>query len=106
MRTSDAASCPPLLFVFDESGLLGRSHFLKPQAEGKKVGAIHWQISTEAYICIPTGSERGGRFLYPSSIQGCAFAASFQGLDGFSDKAPEFHVHVQPTISSWPVARK
>ena len=107
MRTSDAASCPPLLFVFDESGPLGRAHFIKPQVKGKKVGAIHWQISTEATSAFPTGSERGGRILYPSLIQGSAICRSLPRTRmGSQIKHLIMHVHVQSTISSWPAARK
>ena len=53
MGTSNAASCPPLLFVFNESRLSGQTTLSKTTGKGKKVGAIRWQISTEAYICIP-----------------------------------------------------
>jgi hypothetical protein len=91
MRTSDAASCPPMLFVFNESGLSGQITLSKTTGKGKKVGAIHWQISTEAYICVPDWLRKGWEIFVPLiDSRKCNLPLPSKDLDGFSDKAPDY----------------
>ncbi|CAE8648410.1 unnamed protein product [Polarella glacialis] len=91
MRTSDAESCPPSNMFWHPTGLSGRIDQSKTTGAGKRVGAIHFHISSGAWLCVEGWLEIGWRLFEPSwGTRKCLLPLPLKGTLELSERSPSY----------------
>ncbi|CAE8678726.1 unnamed protein product [Polarella glacialis] len=91
MRTSDTDCCPPSKMVWRGSGLSGQIDMSKTTGTGKRVGAIHFHVSTGAWICQESWLRTGWLLFEPTrGTRKCLLPLPSKGALTLSEKAPSY----------------